>query len=49
MRELLNNKELLFLSKEKLSIWKELINLSFSNLKDYSKEERYFDNKIRGH
>ena len=39
IRKLLKNKELLFLSKEKLSIWKELLNLVFSNLKDYSREE----------
>ncbi len=39
IRKLLKNNELLFLSKEKLSIWKELLNLVFSNLKDYSREE----------
>ena len=39
MRKLLNSKELIWLSNKKSSIWKELLNVCLSNLKDFSQEE----------
>ena len=39
MRKLLNCKELIFLTNEKLSTWKEIVNISLSNLKNFFPKE----------